>query len=204
MSTPLRDLIFTPSCIGCNRFGYSLCHPCNDKLKPVIKTQIQNIVLTTCAHEYDGWLRDRLVDYKSGNYQLGRGLAEVLITKCLDQIENPVIVPIPTSQEKLKVRQIDTIGHLAKQVKLLDRSVQIIKPLRLIKNVQDQVGLSQSERVKNLSGAFACVGPVPKSVILLDDVITTGATLSQAAFVLKKSGVKSVFGIGLCASTKMY
>lgn len=204
MHSTIKDLIFTPSCIGCNRLGYALCNPCSDKLKPVIKSQIPNLNLVLCANDYEGWLRDRVVDYKSGNYQLGRGLAEVLLDKCLNQIAKPIIVPIPTSRQKLIIRQIDTMGHVAKQLRVLNRNIQVMNSLKLIKAVQEQVGLSQIERAKNVSGAFACIGKVPSHVILLDDVITTGATMSQAAYALRQAGAKTVFGIGLCASTKLH
>ena len=55
-----------------------------------------------------------------------------------------------------------------------------------------QKGLTLAERRKNVRGAFAATGPVPRTVVLVDDVYTSGATVSAAATALRKGGARRV------------
>ena len=203
MRTLLRDLVFTPSCIGCAVIGQAVCSNCLEKLSSVKNHQISQIDLLVCASDYSTWLRDRVIQYKSGNYELGRALAQVLLEKCLIEFGNYPIVPIPTSIEKRQLRQIDTIGHLARKIRLLDPRYSINSNLSLIRSVQDQVGLSKLERQRNVADAFAAKAKLTGSVILIDDVVTTGATISAAAKALKGAGAIRVFAAGLCAATQL-
>jgi len=200
----IRDLIFTPKCINCNQVGIALCHGCNNSLELIRKNDVPNVDEAKFANPYAGWLRDRLIEYKSGNYELARGLAEIIYLNCILPNSNTIIVPIPTTKEKLKLRGIDTIGHISKQLKLLDRKIEIRPILSVAKTLNDQVGLTKNERISNLAGAFKSMSAVSGEITLLDDVLTTGATLSSAALALKNSGAKTVKAIGLCSSTKMY
>lgn len=201
MRTLLRDLLFTPTCIGCADLGQPVCSNCLENLSIVKNNQIPQVDLLVCASDYSGWLRDRVIQYKSGNYELGRPLAQVLLEKCLIALGNYPIVPIPTSVEKKQLRQIDTIGHLVKQIKLLNPTYSINSNLVLIRPVKDQVGLSKSERQRNVADAFAARAKLKGTVILIDDVVTTGATISAAAKALKAAGADKVFAVGLCAAT---
>lgn len=181
--------------------GQAVCSNCLEKLSIVKNHQISQIDLLVCASDYSTWLRDRVIQYKSGNYELGRALAQVLLEKCLIEFENYPIVPIPTSIEKQQLRQIDTIGHLVKKIRLLDPRYSINSNLFLIRSVRDQVGLSKSERQRNVADAFAARAKLKGTVILIDDVVTTGATISAAAKALKAAGADKVFAVGLCAAT---
>lgn len=199
----LSDLLFTPLCLGCKKLGVNLCSACLDQLEIVNRTDLPGIDRLFCAGEYQHWLREQVIAYKSGSYQNARGLAQVLIFKCLDKLPSYPLVPIPSSEEKIKIRGIDTIGHLTKQIRFFSPSVQVLPALRLTKNLPDQVGLSKQERIGNLKDAFACMKPISKPVILIDDVVTTGATLISAAQTLLKHGAPEVYAVGLCATQKL-
>lgn len=201
MQTLLRDLIFTPSCIGCLKIGQLACSHCLAKLSIVQNQKIPQIDQLICASTYSQWLKNRVIQYKSGKYELGRALAQVIIEKCLIRFGNYPIVPIPSSDEKIKLRQIDTIGYLAKQINRLEPKVSINSILYLVHPVKDQVGLSKLERQRNVANAFAVKTKLSGSFILLDDVVTTGATLSSAASALKAAGADQIFAVGLCAAT---
>ncbi len=203
MAGLFRDLIFTPSCIACAKLGLIVCQQCLADLAEVRRDDLANVDELICANPYQGWLRERLIEYKSGNYVLGRGLAQIVIERCLRKLPNVPIVPIPTSSEKLRIRQIDTVGHIAKQIKLISLDSHISPVLQLRKNIVDQVGLSKSQRLENLKNAFICKRGVNGSFILLDDVVTTGATMTSAALALKSAGAKRVYAAGLCAARKL-
>lgn len=200
----LRDLVFTPNCINCTKLGLALCKTCSDLTKVEIRSDLTELSSVKCAGEYLGWLRDRLIQYKSGNHQLGRGLAELILAKCSDQLKNCVLVPIPTSQTKLAQRQIDLVGNLAKYLTRFEPSIQLKSVLQLTKEIPDQVGLSEAQRSENLKNAFVSTQYLSGAVVLLDDVVTTGATISSAAIALKNAGASSVSAVGLCATSKLH
>ena len=204
MAFLLRDLLFTPNCLGCNQLGEWACHECLADLKLQTSRQIPNVDLVKTAHHYEGWLRDKVIAYKSGENHLARGLAEVLIAKCLKEFGQSTLIPIPSSQEKIKLRQGDTIFNIAKQIQLLDRKFLVNPNLQLIKNVFDQVGLSYQDRINNLENAFGAHRKINGDVILIDDVITTGSTMGSAAKTLKLVGAKSVIAVALCSAGKMH
>lgn len=200
----LRDLIFTPNCINCTKLGEAICAVCLDRMQVETRSDLPGLDLVKCAGEYSGWLRDRLIQYKSGHYQLGRGLAEVIFGKCANELKDAILVPIPTSKAKLAQRQLDLVANLAKHLARFEKSIRVVPSLQLIKNIPDQVGLSASQRAENLSNVFICNQRILGAVIVLDDVVTTGATISSAAVALKRAGATSVSAIGLCAATKLH
>ncbi len=72
--------------------------------------------------------------------------------------------------------------------------------LYLNREVKDQVGLSARERQTNLAGAFAARQRFSGTVLIVDDVVTTGATLTNAANALRIAGAQSIFALTLCGS----
>ena len=204
MAFLLRDLLFTPSCLGCGHLGEWVCQWCLNDLEVQTGRQIPYVDQVIVANSYQGWLRDRVISYKSGEFHLARGLAEVLLNKCLTHLDKKILVPIPSSLEKIKLRQLDTMLHVANQIRLLDRKYQVQPNLRLIRRVSDQVGLSHLGRIENLANAFGASQKIMADVILIDDVITTGSTVSAAAKTLKVAGAKSVTAVALCGAGKMY
>ncbi|MEI4789890.1 phosphoribosyltransferase family protein [Bacillus sp. FJAT-53060] len=116
--------------------------------------------------------------------------------KCSFSIEKPALVPIPLSKERLKERGFNQSVVLASFIGL-----PILQPL--IKIHQDK----QSKRSKNerldQKGLFQLKqrdGIVQKDVILIDDIYTTGATIYDAARILKDAGAKSVSSFTLIRS----
>ena len=110
-----------------------------------------------------------------------------------------VIIPIPLSPKRLRQRgynQSELIGHfLSDRLSVRMKADILIK----IKDTPSQVEIKdRKERLKNLQGAFAVKNPEEikdKIVILVDDIITTGATLNEAKKVLKQAGAGKVFGV---------
>ena len=111
-----------------------------------------------------------------------------------------ILVPIPLYKTRLKSRGYNQsallAGGLAKQFSLSSLDI-----LERVKNTHTQVGLTQLQRQENIKDAFVIkkefLETLPQQVFLVDDIVTTGATLAEAAKVLKKAGVKHVWGIAL-------
>ena len=108
-----------------------------------------------------------------------------------------LIVPIPLSDSKLRKRGYNQAEILAFE---LSKRLNIPRKnlLKRVKDTKSQFKLTKKEREKNIKGAFSCN---QKSVIrnqnvfLIDDVVTSGATLMEASNILKRNGAKRVIGL---------
>jgi ComF family protein len=104
-----------------------------------------------------------------------------------------LIVALPLAKRRLAERGFNQSALLASRVaKRLDIAYSA-RGLLKVRETAPQAGLSRAARLKNVRGAFASDGvPAGRHVALVDDVMTTGATLSEAAKTLKKSGAATV------------
>jgi len=135
-------------------------------------------------------------------YRRNVGLGEALATQMsmfVVQLGWPVdaIVPIPLGKKRLKERGYNQVAMVAKPLSL--RLGIDYRPAALVRarETRSQVGLSATERKQNVLNAFqADKNRVDgRTVLLMDDVSTTGATLSSAAEALSASGAKEVYAI---------
>jgi competence protein ComFC len=111
-----------------------------------------------------------------------------------------VFVPIPLYKSKLKNRGYNQAQLLAEGLEK-KLGVKILPLLERTRNTGTQFKLSKDEREDNIKGAFMIrkdfLTKPPKVVFLIDDIVTSGATLKEAAKVLKKAGVEKVWGLTL-------
>lgn len=113
--------------------------------------------------------------------------------------QQPILVPIPLSKAKLRKRGYNHAEILAKNLgKRLGLPVQNM--LERVKETKPQYGLKREERVRNIRGAFGMVHGSSfkvdsKIALLVDDIVTTGSTLREAANVLKRHGFGKVYGV---------
>ena len=111
----------------------------------------------------------------------------------------PTIVPVPLfpkREEERGFNQAAVIGHLASNVWHLNYEDLLIR----VKDTGQQVGKKREERLKAMEGAFEIKNRSMtnvKSVLLVDDVWTTGATLRECAKVLRQNGAKRIWGLVL-------
>jgi len=205
----LLNLVCPQKCIDCGAPNVILCDKCLDSFPPPPFFGKQGIFAATSYDDEIVRKAIRLFKYR-GVKTLAAPLAE-LIRRSLDKarlfsifersLASVVIIPIPLSPKRLRQRgynQSELIGHF-----LSDRlSVRMEADILIkIKDTPSQVEIKdRKERLKNLQGAFAVKNPEEikdKIVILVDDIITTGATLNEAKKVLKQSGAKKVFGVAV-------
>lgn len=113
--------------------------------------------------------------------------------------QHAIFVPIPLSKGKLRKRGYNQSEILAKGLgKKLGLPVENV--LNRVRDTNPQYGLKKEERRMNMKGAFALVHRSSfmvhgKIALLVDDVVTTGSTLKEAAKILKKNGFKKVYGV---------
>ncbi len=122
-------------------------------------------------------------------------------SKILKQAQNDIIlIPIPLSSEKMRKRGYNQAEILAKELaKKFD--LKAVNCLERTRDTKSQVGLNKKDRQKNIKGAFSLkknsANFKNSRVVLVDDVLTTGSTFSEAASVLKHSGVRQVWAVAL-------
>jgi competence protein ComFC len=124
--------------------------------------------------------------------------AELLNLQILQEFPRKIaaLVPVPLHRSREWERTFNQSALLARYISQLS-GIPALNLLRRIKRTPPQTSLSGQARRRNLHGAFQMKGKVkvPRSVILLDDVVTTGATLESCAAVLRKAGVHRVYGL---------
>jgi len=113
-----------------------------------------------------------------------------------------LIVPVPLSKSRMKQRGYNQVHFLARPLALqLDKKFAP-KALIKIRDTASQVGLTKSERKRNTAEAFSASAQLVHnhSVLLVDDVTTSGATMEACARALLQAGSKEVFGLTLARS----
>jgi predicted amidophosphoribosyltransferase len=120
------------------------------------------------------------------------------------------LVPAPSVRSAVRRRGQDPVRRMAcvaaAELRALGRSVNVLPALRYVRPVTDQVGLTHQERALNLSGALAVRKAVgsrlpQRAIVLVDDVMTSGATLAEAARAIRAAGGRPV-GAAVLAATR--
>jgi len=162
---------------------------------------------------YDGSTRDFLLAYKERGVvglrrSLGRALGAAVVA-ALPDAEPVWVVPVPSRRVARRQRGDDVVAGLARHASLLarrqGRHVQLLPALRHLRAVADSAGLDARQRARNLSGAFGLrrgAGDLVRgtAVIVVDDLITTGATAVECAAALRGAGAR-VLAVATVAAT---
>ena len=148
---------------------------------------------------YTGKFRKLLVSYK---FSKNLALADFFAEKILEIIDsNPVlkdacIVPVPPRPGKIKDSGWDQIDYLVKRLEKTGKGLNFRRCLKRRKSkVQKQ--LNRTERMENLKGRIYLYAKAPETVLVIDDVVTTGSTMEECSAVLKDGGAEKVYGLCL-------
>ena len=144
---------------------------------------------------FDGWLRGAVVQFKyHGEWSRAAHLGEPLATAVAHLHEIDVLVPVPLHSARLRQRGFNQSLLLARHAGIL-LGIDVVEALVRTRRTDAQVNLGSEQRLANVAGAFA-VQPNTEvaglSMVLIDDVITTGSTLSACAEALLRAGASSV------------
>ena len=158
---------------------------------------------------YEGKIMDGVHQLKySGKKQLADSLGMLLGSFSLSWLPESaegIIMPVPLHPKKLRQRKFNQSLLLARSIKpSLEMELDYLS-LRRTRHTQPQTGLKKDERRKNVRKAFELNGTVHlkgKTIVLIDDVATTGSTVNECARVLKKAGVEKVYCLVLARTVK--
>lgn len=155
---------------------------------------------TRCYGVYAGTLREAIHLLKfSGLKRLGRPLGALLAGLELPRAD--VIVPVPMSPRALRERGFNQTLILARAVGRASGMRVAMDVLVKTRETRPQIGLSARERAENLRGAFTSTGQLNgQRFLLLDDVVTTGATVRECSRTLRKAGASEITVIALARS----
>jgi predicted amidophosphoribosyltransferase len=217
---PLRDLVWPASCASCGVAGRVLCPRC--ALDVLAQADLRPHEPTPPPHGfpptvtwggYGGALRRLVVAHKDEDRTdvtdvLAALLGEV-VEAVVEELEDPVLVPMPSSPASRRARGREPLLDIARGIRT-GRRVRIAPVLRIVRRVRDQAGLDHVQRRANLAGSMALVPGAERvlagaDVVLVDDVVTTGATLAEAGRALHAvgvPGVRSVRAVVMCATAR--
>jgi len=202
----ILDIFFPVNCLGCGEEGIWLCKACSEKInKPRsfftgLKNQfIDRIVI---ARDYQDSVLQKAIHCFKYKFvvSLSADLAGLVTAENLMGLEDFTFIPIPLHRRRYKWREFNQAEEI---VKSLNQRFNLKTNFNLLirkKYTVPQMSLRREERLQNIEEAFAVDQsklPGIKKVVLVDDVLTTGATLNEVAKVLKEAGVKEVVGLVL-------
>ena len=159
------------------------------------------------GYKYSGTLKEMLHKLKfEGESKFLQPLAEeaVFLAQAYGESCFDMVVSIPTDTARRRQRGFDIPESIFAQALAVKGAWQP-QVLARIKATAPQYGLAPDKRRSNVRGCFKVQGDVRGAKILLvDDILTTGATLDEAAKTLKQAGAKSVYALTLCGSLENF
>ena len=212
------DLLFPPQCGGCGRPGTRWCNACQNGV-----IMLNGIVCGVCGlpqdkagicsaclvskprfHSLKAWavfkepLQSALRKLKyRRDFSMGDAIAAAMMpfVKSLEwQID--LVVPVPLGKQRMHERGYNQVAMIAQPLALGLGWQYLPKALARRKETRSQVGLSREQRHENVAGAFqATPGVKGKSILIMDDVSTTGSTLSSGAEALFAAGARDVYAL---------
>ncbi len=196
-------------CASCKLFLQNeviFCARCAALIKPVVSARVMVTATKSfnvfAASAYEGPLK-RLVLAKGWSKPLAsKHMAEIIWQRTLiPQLDFDYIVPIPLHWTRFAWRGYNQAEYMASHLALLSGK-PMLKALKRIQRTQLQFQLRSRERAKNVENVFALAVDkkllAGKKLLLVDDLMTTGATLKSAAKVLFATQPKLISGVVTC------
>lgn len=177
------DVLFPPQCASCSRVGSGLCALCEPANDDSVARRLPTLDVCALA-PYRGAMRLAVLALKDGRRDVAQTLAK-LLARTIEP--GTLLVPVPTTPGRARVRGMDNVVLLARL--LADQSAgRLVAALRHAGN-DAQRGRSREARLA-AHGRFICDGSlvVARTVVLCDDVCTTGSTLEDCARAVRASG----------------
>jgi ComF family protein len=210
----LLDLLLPPACAGCGRTGSLVCRRCIATFEMPSRSEDRfmapdagivigdTLILGIAAFAHGGALRRTLATLKYGGASrlapiLARAAAPALM-RLLEMSGDATLVPVPVHLERQRVRGYNQAALIARELATATRQPMADALVRT-RPTTKQHRLDRAARLANLRGAFEVRtgATVRSTVIVIDDIITTTATLEACASVLREAGVAETYGFAI-------
>lgn len=184
------DCVFPPTCAACRRPGRApFCLMCTEALLPASPARLPGFAAVRVEYQYGGPLALALYALKYDNRpEVGPVLGRGLCRAWPKDRRFDVVLPVPSTPRRLRTRGYNPARELARGFGGKVRCGR----LKRIGEPTPQVGLPLSARLSNPQGSFRATGVSGARVLLVDDVLTTGATLLAACDALVRAGASEV------------
>lgn len=203
----ILNIILPNYCISCNKRGLDLCFSCLIKGNPNEK-ETEDWIYTIYDYK-DPIIKKSVWALKYKNKKgIAKIFAEILYPKILEELvdlktfknfNNIVLIPIPLSKKRERERGYNQTMLIALELIKIDKNINFTLGKNILfknKETKHQALIkNRRERIRNLIGSFTVKNVdliENKNIILLDDVVTTGATLKEAKKELKKAKAKNI------------
>ena len=216
VKTPLEYIISALSpleCHICKVEGFMLCFSCSQTVMPEVESRCyicnkltsQQRICSSCQSKSKlrrvWWLGPYSETLKQLIFQMkyerkrayAREFGELLSATLPFLPEDTIVMPVPTASKRIRARSYDQAVLIAESFSKhrgLSMNQSIIRTSQV-----DQIGKRRTERMKQMESSLSLKNPTVvkgKNIILIDDVLTTGATLESAAGLLRENGAKHV------------
>jgi ComF family protein len=210
----LLSTIAPHECLNCSAEGKLLCISCTKLLDSVPEAcyrcrklsdggktckscrSSSDLFIVRAATIYKGLAKELVWQLKfQGTQAAAREIADQLVT-FIPRSSEVILVPVPTATSRIRRRGYDQATLIARS--LAAKTGMHYSPVLRRSGQHHQLGSSRTQRVTQLQSAYRCIRPkevASKHIILIDDVLTTGATLEAAARTIKAAGAKRVSGV---------
>jgi len=221
----LIDLLFPAVCAACGAAGAIACPDCANPLQAPARLRMPTptpvgLPPSYAVADYAGPPRELVLAYKERDaVSLTRLLATALSTALAGAMvaappaagAEVVVVPVPSTRSAVRRRGFDPVARLSRpavtRVRSTGAAAVVAPALMHVRSVADSAGLTAAERATNLAGALRVRGGYDgrlagRAVIVVDDVMTTGATVEEAARALRAVGAQVVGAATIAATVR--
>lgn len=209
----ILDVLLPPACAGCGSAGALLCAACVRAARPASVPASrfvsadpaiaigQDLSLALAAFAFEGPIRRALARLKyEGASRLAGPLSQAAVPtlRILLEMTGPVpLVPVPVHRERRRERGYNQAELIARAMGSAV-GLPVIDCLERMRPTTKQHRLDRAARLANLRAAFSVQAvAMPAAVIVVDDIVTTTATLEACASVLRSAGVREVYGFAV-------
>ena len=211
----LLDLLLPPACAACGRSGALLCRECLRGARPASDQGSrfvaadpsivigQDLSLALTAFAFEGPIRKALARLKyEGAWRLARPLAAAAtpaLWNLLDVTGAASLVPVPVHRDRRHERGYNQAALIARELSGV-AGLPVEEIVERVRPTTKQHRLDRAARLFNLRDAFAVPAAIrspPSTVIVVDDIVTTSATLEACASVLRAAGVREVYALAV-------
>lgn len=195
-----RDLFLPRQCVGCTEPGTWWCATCAAASTPDPSARtVAPGLLTVGALPYADPARQVVLAHKNQQVRALRPVLAAWLSSALQVVGSgpgTVLVPVPATVRSRQARGFDPLRDVAEEV-ALRQGMTVVPLLRWVRQPLPQKLLDRPARGGNVHGRMGAVW-APGSVVLVDDVVTTGATVTEAGRALRCSGVTLVAAAMMC------
>lgn len=217
------NIIYPPNCIFCRQIlSYDaepqICSSCYSAL-PFVKEELLVTTQEDINHycdgavsvfEYTGVVKESLIRFKfynePGYYRTYAGLIAEKLTRIVDIGQYNMVISVPLHKHKELSRGYNQAYLISKE---LGRKLKLPERSGLIKRsryTEAQSLLDKEKRSQNVKGAFTVISPdkiAGKSILLVDDILTTGSTLEECSRVLRNAGAVKITAVVVATGRKI-